>query len=430
MSSNKKIEQDVLETFRICWHLYAIRDFEGLLSHCSPGISFFGTGEDEKGMHFEEWQNQITRDFSQIEGSLSVEILNARVRVQGSLALVEGEVRINMPVGSEYVELGILRVSEVFEQVKDRWLVVHLHCSLPYPFQEAGESYPIDALVARNRELEEQVVDRTAQLQQKTDELQKTLITLKKTQEHLRAENERKTKELEKARRIQLSMLPSHVPKHPAIELTAYMSTATEVGGDYYDFHLSEDGTLTLAIGDATGHGVEAGIMVAVAKSLFINYVDESDILEILRKSSNSFKRIGVPNLYMSFALARFRNYTLELAGAGMPPALIYRIASKRVESFPLKGLPLGGPQSYTYKKQGVTLAPGDSLVLMSDGLPELFNLENEILGYNRVISVFEEVGNASPDKVIEHFTETANAWAKDRLQADDITFIVMKIKK
>ena len=91
--------------------------------------------------------------------------------------------------------------------------------------------------------------------------------------------------------------------------------------------------------------------MVAVAKSLFIDYVDEPDILDILRKSSESFKRIGIPNLFMSFALARFRNNTIELAGVGMPSALVYRIESKQVESFPLKGLPLGGPQHYDYEK-------------------------------------------------------------------------------
>jgi sigma-B regulation protein RsbU (phosphoserine phosphatase) len=224
-------------------------------------------------------------------------------------------------------------------------------------------------------------------------------------------------------------MLPSHVPKHPDIELEAYMCTATEVGGDYYDFHISEDGTLTIAIGDATGHGAEAGIMVAVAKSLFIDTVDEPDILDILKKSSESFRRIGIPNLYMSFALARFRNNTIELAGAGMPSALVYRSTTKRVESYPLKGLPLGSPISYNYEKQSVILASGDSIVLMSDGFPELFNSEDEILGYNHVKSVFEEVGGASPEKIIEHFTRTANAWAQDRLHEDDITFIAMKIK-
>lgn len=120
----------------------------------------------------------------------------------------------------------------------------------------------------------------------------------------------------------------------------------------------------------------------------------------------------------------------IELAGAGMPAALVYRSATKCVESFPLKGMPLGSPHRYAYKKQSVALAPGDSMVLMSDGFPELFNFESDILGYDRVISIFEQAGNLSPDKVIEHFSETADAWAKGRPQEDDMTFIVMKRKE
>ncbi len=76
------------------------------------------------------------------------------------------------------------------------------------------------------------------------------------------AENQRRAKELEEARTLQLSMLPKTVPSLPNLEIAVYMNPATEVGGDYYDFHVSNDGALTVAVGDATGHGLNAGIMV------------------------------------------------------------------------------------------------------------------------------------------------------------------------
>ncbi|MEJ7700687.1 MAG: hypothetical protein WKF71_13720 [Pyrinomonadaceae bacterium] len=75
----------------------------------------------------------------------------------------------------------------------------------------------------------------------------------------LHAENERRAKELEEARQLQLSMLPKKLPQIPNLEIAAYMKPATEVGGDYYDFHVGADGTLTVAVGDATGHGLKAG---------------------------------------------------------------------------------------------------------------------------------------------------------------------------
>ena len=79
-------------------------------------------------------------------------------------------------------------------------------------------------------------------------------------------ENERKTKELEEARQLQLSMLPKTLPQLPHLDIAAYMKTATEVGGDYYDFNVAIDGTLTVVLGDATGHGMRAGTMVTSAK--------------------------------------------------------------------------------------------------------------------------------------------------------------------
>ena len=82
------------------------------------------------------------------------------------------------------------------------------------------------------------------------------------------SESERKTKELEDARKLQLSMLPKELPQLPHIDIAVYMKTATEVGGDYYDFHVHSDGTLTVILGDATGHGMMSGMMVSIMKSL------------------------------------------------------------------------------------------------------------------------------------------------------------------
>src|SRR5581483_1809444 len=86
--------------------------------------------------------------------------------------------------------------------------------------------------------------------------LERMLAEARRRQE-IEAENEQRAKELEEARQLQLSMLPKAVPQLPHWEIAALMQTATEVGGDYYDFHLSGDGTLTISVGDATGHGLK-----------------------------------------------------------------------------------------------------------------------------------------------------------------------------
>ena len=80
------------------------------------------------------------------------------------------------------------------------------------------------------------------------------------TAQYRRAEEARREQELEQARRLQLSMLPVAVPNLPGVEVGWMMETATEVGGDYYDYSLV-DGTVTIVLGDATGHGMQAGVM-------------------------------------------------------------------------------------------------------------------------------------------------------------------------
>ncbi len=251
----------------------------------------------------------------------------------------------------------------------------------------------------------------------------------KRLERALQAENLRQTQELDAARELQLSMLPEAMPEHPAVELVAYMETATEVGGDYYDFDLAEDGTLTLAIGDATGHGMMAGTMVTATKSLWNAFSGEADLVRVLEKMSASLKGMGLSKLYMALALVRLRGHILELVGVGMPPALVYRAATRQVETIPLKGVPLGGPE-FLYSKTCVALSAGDTVMLMSDGFPELFNEANETLGYERAVTVFEEVAYKSPEEIIEHFKDTASTWMNDRAQNDDVTFLVMRVKE
>lgn len=119
-------------------------------------------------------------------------------------------------------------------------------------------------------------------------------------QKLLEADNARKTKELEEARRVQLSMLPKTIPSVPDVDIRVYMKTAVEVGGDYYDFMPTEDGTLTLAIGDATGHGLQAGMMVTATKSLFNAFACFPDPVKILQDTSKALKLMGFRNLYMA----------------------------------------------------------------------------------------------------------------------------------
>ena len=241
----------------------------------------------------------------------------------------------------------------------------------------------------------------------------------------LEADNSRKTKELEEARSLQLSMLPGAVPVISGVEIAVYMKTATEVGGDYYDFAVGRDGTLTVALGDATGHGAKAGTMVVAAKSLFNGFSDTPNLLDIFEKLTDSIKKLNMRSMFMSMLLLRIKDKTATISSAGMPSPIIFRAATQEIEEVALKGMPLGAFLDFPYEERKVNLLAGDTIVLMSDGFPELFNDRQETLGYARVKEIIAEVGVRAPREIIEHFSKTGEKWANGRSQDDDITFVV-----
>ncbi len=242
-------------------------------------------------------------------------------------------------------------------------------------------------------------------------------------------ENERKTKELEEARQLQLSLLPKNLPELPHLDIAVYMKTATEVGGDYYDFHLAMDGTLTVVLGDATGHGMKAGTMVTAAKSLFNSYASNPDILFTFHEMSRCIKQMHFHMLSMCLAMLKISGDKVRMSSAGMPPIFIYRKYDRTIEEHVIKGMPLGAINKFPYDLKETKLKTGDTLLLFSDGLPELHNSNEDMFGYKRVRNVFEDVAEKSPEEIIEHLKTQGSKWVDDKDPDDDVTFVVIKVK-
>ena len=287
--------------------------------------------------------------------------------------------------------------------------------------------YLAKQIALTNKNLEKQL-ETVKTLSAKELENQKRTSELELNAERDRIENERKTKELEEARKLQLSLLPKRIPEYADYEISVYMETATEVGGDYYDFHLSED-ILTVAIGDATGHGLNAGTVVTATKSLFNNFADQKDILDSMQKISYALKKMNFHLLSMCFSLLKFEKNMIRISSAGMPPTYIYRKESGEVEEILLKGMPLGTVMNFPYKIEETELKSGDIVFLYSDGFPELFNSDKELLGYKNVKSEFAKVVSETPNDIIEKLKMVVNNWKGSEEINDDITFLVIKKK-
>ena len=245
----------------------------------------------------------------------------------------------------------------------------------------------------------------------------------------LEAENARQTKELDDARRLQLSLLPREVPVGPDYEIAVFMKTATEVGGDYYDFSTAPDSALNIAIGDATGHGMQAGTIVTLMKGLFVSDASRFGIQAFFDHCSRAIKDIRLGRLFMAFTLMRLNGNRLSLSSAGMPPVYLYRHNDGSVEEILLKGMPLGAMKNFPYVLHEADLHQGDAILLLTDGLPEQKDAAGEMFDYARVQSAFAGVGAKNAQDILSSLVDDANDWLKGRAPDDDITMLVIKKK-
>ncbi|MBL8186483.1 MAG: SpoIIE family protein phosphatase [Acidobacteria bacterium] len=332
------------------------------------------------------------------------------------LRLVVGAIRRRLP-GARVVGIGVLLFSLTLVQMS---LVTPI--PLLYAIGTFGMILSLSLYLAReyartNKNLEEQLVQ------------VKQLSAAALEHEKVKAENERRAAELEEARQLQLSMLPKKLPQLPHLDIAAYMKTASEVGGDYYDFHVSADGTLTVAVGDATGHGLKAGTLVASVKSLFVSLAYHPDIPHIFHRISTVLKEMKLRGLFMAMTMVKVKGDQISMSIAGMPSVLIYRALTNQVEEIAMRALPLGGMAKYEYQQHELTLATNDVVVLMSDGLPERFNPQGEMLAEEAAKKCLVQHAQASAQELIEELAKIGDDWGGARPQDDDVTFVVLKLR-
>ncbi len=265
-----------------------------------------------------------------------------------------------------------------------------------------------------------------------TREFELLAIAAESEKRALQVENDRKSKELEEAREMQLSMLPKEIPEFDNVEVAAFMRTATEVGGDYYDFLLNDEGTLNIAFGDATGHGLKAGTMVTLIKGFFTSYGSHGDIKTFFERSTKTIKEIKLGRILMAFSFLKINGLALKYSSVGMPPMYFYKKSSGAVEEIVVKGMPLGAMATMPfYSEIDKDLSSGDVLLLFSDGIPEQMNTEEQMYDYPRFLEKFKELvnENKSPQEMIDIIIESVDEWRKTQTQDDDITLMVIRVK-
>jgi serine phosphatase RsbU (regulator of sigma subunit) len=251
--------------------------------------------------------------------------------------------------------------------------------------------------------------------------------------EHARyRERLRMREEIETARRIQLSMLPQGAPEVKWLDLAAASLPATEVGGDYYDYFRLGPETVALVVGDVAGHGLASGLLLSGVRScLYLLEEDLASPVGVLERLNNMVRRTTDRRTYVTLlcAVVDWSDRALTVTSAGHPPVLHYKGHAKDFDEVGQGAPPLGSFLEPHYEPDRRPLAPGDLLILYTDGLVEARNGSDCEYGDARLRrAVARAAGSRTAREVRDAILGDLSNFKGDQEQADDITLIVVRV--
>jgi serine phosphatase RsbU (regulator of sigma subunit) len=233
--------------------------------------------------------------------------------------------------------------------------------------------------------------------------------------------------ELEVARELQSNLLPGELPLVPGYLSAHSYRTANEVGGDYYDLMPLPDGRIALVVSDASGHGMAAGLVMAIANATLKTALDLDPAPErVIALLNRTLCRTGNRRTFMSafFALLDPRTGEIEYVCAGHPYPYLLR-ADGSFEELGTGGLPLGLKEPLAVETGRTVLRPGDLLLLYTDGLVEAVNpLGTEAFGYERLRALLEQGG--TPASAHRRILESFDLHVGQEPLRDDLTMLIL----
>ena len=245
-------------------------------------------------------------------------------------------------------------------------------------------------------------------------------------------ERSRLQSELEVATVIQQSLLPRITdsnPGRPEIALSASMTAAKEVGGDFYDFFPLGDDRLVVIIADVSGKGVPAALFMATAKLVLQSSIRDNPDLETAVKAANDELCAGnQAGMFVTawIGVMELRSGRLDYVCAGHnPPVLITAAGADYVRC--RSCLVLGAFEGTTYRKESMTLNPGDRILLYTDGVTEAQNGKQELYGEDRLRSCLSSLEEAGSDDVIQGLLTDVSSFVGNAAQADDLTMLCLR---
>ncbi len=255
-------------------------------------------------------------------------------------------------------------------------------------------------------------------------------IALENARLHREAlEKERLEREMELAAEIQRQILPKAIPCLPGYELAGWNRPARQVGGDYYDFLPRSDGRLLVTLGDVSGKGVPASLLVSTLHSASRLLVDRQELgPELVEKLNRHVCESSLPSKFITLVVGELdaTRHCFDFVNAGHNPGVVVG-ADGGVRCLDATGVPLGLIPLARYQMGEVQLAPGDLLCLYSDGITEQADPSGEELGLERLIATLRSHRGEPLPRVLAELEVAVGAFADGVPQGDDQTVVLVR---
>ena len=233
--------------------------------------------------------------------------------------------------------------------------------------------------------------------------------------------------ELEVARQLQAELIADRSPDVPGWDFAFSYQTANTIGGDYYEFIPLPDGRLFLAAGDASGHGIAAGLVMAVASATLKLAVDQNpEPVSVAEMVNGALYRTGGPRAFMTLFCGVLEPTTghFDYVCAGHPFPL-HRRSDGSLEELGTGCLPLGLRPAVPLRASSVTIGPLEALVIFSDGIPEMLDGEGRDFGFDRLRESVALGGGAQ--QIHDNVLRAVDAFAGDAPALDDRSLVVIR---
>ena len=262
-----------------------------------------------------------------------------------------------------------------------------------------------------------------------SDDINSTVTTLKRYISEAAARIDR---ELEYAKQIQLSALPTNFPEDEDFSIYAQMIAAKEVGGDFYDFYKLNDTTVAFLAADVSGKGIPAAMFMMTAKTIIKDLAESGmAVNDIFTKANEKLCENNESGMFVTawMGILDLTTGKLQFANAGHNPPVIKKSNGDFEYLKSRAGFVLAGMEGVRYRVNELELSPGDRLFLYTDGVPEATNAENKLYGEDRLLAFMNQNASTEATEFLPALKANIDEFVGEAPQFDDITMLMFDYK-